>query len=396
MTTAPNTTRYGMPRNEAEDLQKQAALQSPDRRSDERQTSTQSCVAENRKLRIANINEAGVMAYLEETGCEAWTLAATMAAKLDGHRLVEILTHPEAEQILLEDLQIARRIVRLAIIADAKEKESAASTERPMREANDILRMRFAPYPKRPELTPAQLCFTAEQWKTHGVNAAGWADLYDEELAEMTTTLFEHPEADISDLGQAIPPLQVHNVMDKLVGNMLTEIQSALMVKILAKTEHYQLNGCNSGLQVYRSIGKMINKRSTRRCSQAMTRTITRLIPKITELGTALLNMDKHGPSFLADEYAGNRPTYRTATCHPDNCDQRTGKRQELNFLLTAPVANIELQHPGDAGKLYNLLHEIATDIMGLDKFKTAVPRQPRKMAAGVEQGQPKQICPIF
>ena len=33
---------------------------------------------------------------------------------------------------------------------------------------------------------------------------------------------------------------------------------------------------------------------------------------------------------------------------------------------------------------------------MGLDKYKAAVPRQPRMMAAGVEQGQPKKICPIF
>ena len=60
------------------------------------------------------MNEAEVLEYREETGCEAETLAATLAAKLDGHRLVEIRTHPEAEQILLEDLQIGRRIVRLA------------------------------------------------------------------------------------------------------------------------------------------------------------------------------------------------------------------------------------------------------------------------------------------
>ena len=111
-------------------------------------------------------------------------------------------------------------------------------------------------------------------------------------MAEVTstTTLFEHPEADISDLGQAMSPLQVH--MDKLVGNMLTE---TLMVKILAKTDHYQLNGRNSGLQAYRSIGKMINKRSTTRCNQAMTRAIKRPpITKITELGTVLLNIDQY------------------------------------------------------------------------------------------------------
>ena len=222
--TAPNTTRYGMSRKEAEDLQRTSS--SPDKKSDEVQTSTESYVADNRKLRIANMNEAEVMAYLDEIGCEAETIAATLAAKLDGHRLVDILTqcHPEAEQILLEDLQIARRVVRLAIIADAKEKESASSTERPRREANDILRMRFAPYPTLPELTPAQLCFIPEQWKTHGVKAAGLADIYDEELAEVTTTLFENPEADISDLGQAMSPLQVH--MDKLVENMLTEIHT--------------------------------------------------------------------------------------------------------------------------------------------------------------------------
>ena len=80
------------------------------------------------------MNEAQVLAYLEETGCEAETLAATPAAKPDGHRLVEILTHPEAERILLEDLQIGRRIVRLAIIADAKTKKGKCSIDREAKE----------------------------------------------------------------------------------------------------------------------------------------------------------------------------------------------------------------------------------------------------------------------
>ena len=123
------------------------------------------------------MNEAEVLAYREEIRCKAKTLAATMAAKLDGHRLVEILTHPEAGQILLEDLRIARRIVRLAIIAD-KEMESSASLEKPRRDPNVILRMRFAPYPKLPEPTSAQLCFTPEQWSAHGVKAAGQSDYH--------------------------------------------------------------------------------------------------------------------------------------------------------------------------------------------------------------------------
>ena len=230
---------------------------------------------------------------------------------------------------------------------------------------------------------------TGTQWKNYGIALVGWCDIYDEEFGELVKLAFEAPDADFEGVAAVFTPMQTF--MDKLIFKELSSSQTQLMEKVLVNGKYYSLNGKSSGLKICLTIGNLVFKKSTSRCSEAVQEALNQSpVDAPADLKGALTKMQgmfdtMHRQGAPAQNSLRHAMLVKIVS--------RLTERADMNLLLNMPMAAIENEHPGDADELLRVLDGIADDILGLSRFRNTASRRSglrqRPLAGGAEPLMP-------